>query len=351
MRYLYNHALTATELYLGCDESICSKNIAWLRNNLDVYLVNRHAYFGHILTYTFDMIVDYILENKVRFVGPYNSFHIDVHMFNEDEFLKLRRKGKFHEIDVIESDFKGYQLAFYYNVYDKKTYKNQNIYLSGKHKNKLLERINSGDKMYSLKDINLDYFIPFVSDHFKIDQNEIKRILYVGFYKMVSSIKRGCYVCLDSKKLKSIFFVGGFYKNHIEQVKDYFFRSRLKFMKLYYWSKEPLNEYHYIGIDKKLLSNWCNANYVPHISRRKKVKFEKLYARKQLEVVLRNSTDIYIFKVKLIKSHIYKLNYFVENEWLNAEYIGRGINYKFHPENKHWKDLIKEIRKNEERNS
>ena len=116
-------------------------------------------------------------------------------------------------------------------------------------------------------------------------------------------------------------------------------------MKLYYWSKEPLNEYHYIGIDKKLLSNWCNANYVPHISRRKKVKFEKLYARKQLEVVLRNSTDIYIFKVKLIKSHIYKLNYFVENEWLNAEYIGRGINYKFHPENKHWKDLIKEIRK------
>ena len=39
-------------------------------------------------------------------------------------------------------------------------------------------------------------------------------------------------------------------------------------MKLYYWSKEPLNEYHYIGIDKKLLSNWCNANYVPHISKK-----------------------------------------------------------------------------------
>lgn len=350
MRYIFSHSLSASDLYLGCDESICSKNIAWFKNNFDVDLKTRHDYFGHVLTYTFDIIVQYMLENKVRFVGPKNLFHIDIEMFDEELFMKLRRKGKFQDIDIIESDFKGYQLAFYYKAYSG-LFRKHNLYTTKKHHNILLERINSGDKMYTIKDVTLNYFIPIVANHFGFTITESRRILFTGFFRIYSSLRRGCYVSLDSKhKLKSLFFIGRFHKDPEAQIKDYFFRTRLKYAKMYYWSKETPTDYHYIGISKNIFPDWVKLNDSTNAHRIKSVKFEKVFARKQIEVVSKNSTYIYIFKVKIPIKHRTRLNYYVESERFVTEYVGKAINYKFYPEDKTWQDLIREF-KNEERNS
>ena len=36
--------------------------------------------------YSFDIIVTYVIENKVRVVGPFALFYIDFEMFDEEEF-------------------------------------------------------------------------------------------------------------------------------------------------------------------------------------------------------------------------------------------------------------------------
>ena len=62
-------------------------------------------------------------------------FYVDIETYDEDLFLKLRRKGKFQDIDIVQSDFKGYQLAFYYLAGRKGHFKKHNVYTLEKHNN------------------------------------------------------------------------------------------------------------------------------------------------------------------------------------------------------------------------
>lgn len=352
MKYSFGHSICATDLYTRCDETLSDKSEKWFRNTLG-FKANRHEYFGHLLTYTFDLIIQHILEHKQRFVGPLNLFYIDLETFAEDDFMQLRRKGKFQDIDIVESDFKGYQLTYYYKAYKSDAYyKKHNIYTGSKHQKLLANHVNNGEVMYSLRDVRLKRFIPKVCEYCPgLTKHEANRIIMTGMTRMYYAIKQGCYVSLDSKRLlESLFFVGRFYLNPERQIKDYFFRYRMKAKKLLIWSKEPKWNHHYIGIDIKRMQEWSKLNGTarPHKSW---VWFEDVVARKQLDVVCRNSTNIYIFELTMQKKYQWKLNHYIDKaKYKDVKYIGRGINYKFYPEDKDWKELILEF-KNEEGNS
>ena len=355
MRYMFNHALSGGELYIGCNERMCDKSSGYFFRQFKVDLNTRHTYFGFILTYAFDLIATRIIQEQERFIGPMGLFYVDIETYDEDLFLKLRRKGKFQDIDIVQSDFKGYQLAFYYLAGRKGHFKKHNVYTLEKHNNMINERIESGEPMYNIKDFTINSIIPQVAEWAGLSFKETKRILLTGLMKMYHAIKRGCYVNLNSYKAqKVIFFIGRFYKDVEKQIKDYFFRSRMKFLRIWIWDKEkPDHDYFYIGIDRKLMaSNFADLNDGKRLYTRVWTLFHWVFARRQLELILRHSTDIYIFKVKLHKKYRNRINVLVENgRFKDIEYIGRGINYVFHEEDRHWKELVKEFSSNEKGNS
>lgn len=345
MKYIYNHSINAYEIYTGCEESICDKSDVWFRKNLGFELENRHQYFSHLLVYTFDKILKYLYEHKVRFEGPMGLFYIDLETFADKQFMLMRRRGRFQEIDIVESDFKGYIPSFYYKAYRKDNYfKRYGIYTTQKHMNLLAEYVNRGDKMYSLKSVRLENFLPMVQEYCPLSIKELKKILYKGFMRMYYAIKQGCYVSLKSRRNNSLFFIGNIYRDTEAQLKDYFFRYRLKAKKLWVWSKEPIQEEHYIAIDVKRMAEWSKLN---GSSRPNKnwIWFEGVYARKHFDVVCRTSINVYIFKITLIKKHRWKLNYWISKaKFKDAKYIGHAINYKFQPEDRPFQELITEFR-------
>ena len=114
MRWLFNHGISASELFSGDTMEVCDKSLIWFKNNLHFTNNTVNEYLGHIFTYSLDIIISYIIENKVRFVGPFNNFYIDFEMFVDEEFKKHRQIGRMQDIDIISSDFTGYQLTYYY---------------------------------------------------------------------------------------------------------------------------------------------------------------------------------------------------------------------------------------------
>lgn len=345
MRWLFNHGITATELYSGVDNETCDKDFTWFKNNFDVPQDNVFSYLGYIFMYSFDIIVTYVIENKVRVVGPFALFYIDFEMFDEEEFLLHRRRGRMQDIDLIESDFTGYQISLFYKYSrNDSRYRKINLYLGKKHRDLFLSKVNSGERMYTTKDISIDYFLPQVYEKFpRLSKTEIKRIIYKGYYRMYYAIKQQCYMTFRSRTLDCTFHIGTFFKNPERQIKEYSFRMRMKLIKLAKWRKDKFDQYYYIGISKDRYKDWVALNNKSNKAGWCWMYFEDVIARRQLEAVLYNSTYIYIFKVKIQKKYSHKWNHPIDKQkFRDAEFVGMGINYTFYPATKHWKELIKE---------
>ena len=67
-------------------------------------------------------------------MDPFGMFYIDFENFQEDEFIRQRQLGRMQDIDVVESDFTGYQLSFFYKMSKNDNLILRNLYLGKKHK-------------------------------------------------------------------------------------------------------------------------------------------------------------------------------------------------------------------------
>lgn len=351
MRWSFNQGISQGELYTGSDFDFCDKDLTWFWKNFDIRLENTYDYLGYVFLYSFDLIVTYVIENKVRFVGPFGLFYIDFEMFTDDEFIKHRQRGRMQDIDLIDADFTGYQLTFYYR-YSKSDsrYRKINLYLGKKHRKLFLDKVNSGERMYTTKDTDIKYFLPQVYEKFpRLSKRTINKIINRGYYRMYYAIKQQCYMTFRSTTINCSFFIGTFLKTPELQIREYSFRMRQKLMKLAKWRGDKFDNYYYIGISKERMKDWVPLNDKSNRAGWCWIYFENVIARRQLEAVIYNATYIYIFKVKVQKKYTKKWNYKIDKQkFKDAEFVGTGINYKFYPATKHWKELIKEY--NEEGN-
>ena len=351
MRILFNHGITQGQLFEGSGDEITDKDLRWFQNNFDVRFQCPYDYLGHIYLYAFDLIISHIIENKVRFVGPSGLFHIDFEIFQEEEFIKHRQMGRMQDIDIVESDFTGYQLTYYFKASHKDTLiMKRNLYLGKRHKDLLLEKVNSGEKLYTIKDVSIGYFMPMIYEKFpRLSKKELKKIVYRGLYRMYYAIKQQCYFSLRSTVLDATFFIGSINMNIDNHFKDYYFRMRMKLMKIAKWRKDKFDQWFYVGISKSRLKDWVALNDKSNKAGWCWVWFEEVFARRQLDAVKYNAMHMYIFKVKIPKKHAKKWNYWIDKKkYRDVMFVGESVKYKFKPATKHWKDIIKEF--NETRN-
>lgn len=342
MRILFNHGLTAEELYSNTPKSIVDRKWQWFISNYGSTSSYEDA-ISDPFKYAFGLILNYVLDNRVRFIIPgVPESYIDFEIVVGDEFIRQKQEGRFGEIDFIESDFTGYALRYYFKA--KAYQKSYPIYLGGELKQKFLEGINSGTKFYTIKDVTIKDFLPQICEKFpELTKTEVKNLVLHGFRRMHSAIKFGCAISIQVKKyLNCVAHIGALYLKPDKQIREYSVRRDRKLRKIEGWKKTPFDGYYYIGLNDVAFERWVEMNQ----KSRTILHFVNIVPRKIKEELYYKSNHIYIFRFK--RKDFKGWAYWAENLKLrDVEYIGEASNHKFTSSNKTWKELIKEYEKRE----
>lgn len=105
------------------------------RNKLSYQIFKEHV----------KLVFNDIIDNNVTFQLPTGSRKSDIHIqaVRGNEFKNLKRHGKWHDIDFLETRFTGYRMSlFMYSP--KRPPRVKEIYLDSKLKKKLTDYANSG---------------------------------------------------------------------------------------------------------------------------------------------------------------------------------------------------------------
>lgn len=113
MHYNTSFCFNATDLYETFDKTQLKIKRAVVQ---DKYGVNKKQIFcASVLIYTFYLILLDIIENNITFVLPLfnnKTASIYVRPIVNDELKRARKNGAFADIDLLSSNFTGYQLTY-----------------------------------------------------------------------------------------------------------------------------------------------------------------------------------------------------------------------------------------------
>ena len=340
MRMLFNHGLSADEIFTNTPDRITNKPRQWFR---DRYGDNesREDGISTPFRYCMGVILNKILDDKLRFKIPVaNNAYIDFEVINEDLFELYKQRGAFPDVDFIESDFTGYYLRYYYQAkhYQKKI----TVYLGGDLKKKFIDKVNSGEKLYTIKDFTIDDILDEIHVQFKeLDKKELRRILVHGFRRMHSAIMYGCYISIATTRYINCYaFFGELLTNPVKQAQSYTFHKIKKLRKIDLWKRTRFDNYYYIGLTPSKFEEWILENKKNRVF----TTFDKIMSLRLLEEVCIKAQKLYIFKFKVKKWKGYMF-------WQDSikirdvEYIGESNKGIFSQSDKSWKKLINEYDK------
>jgi hypothetical protein len=200
--------------------------------------------------YCFGLILNRVINDKVRFRVPAKTeAYIDFEIVSGEKFISQRQNGRFSEIDFIESDFTGYFLTYYFKA--KAYQKAIPIYVGGELKRNFLDKINTGTKFYTTKDVTIEDFIDQVHEKFSdLTRIEIKKLLLHGFRRMHSAIKFGCAISISTRKyINCLAYIGKLTLTPEKNIKEYSIRRDRKLRKIEGWKKTEFDGYYYIGLN------------------------------------------------------------------------------------------------------
>lgn len=107
------------------------------------------VFYAQVFVFAILLIFLDLIELGNTFMFPYigpNRACFYVKCFQDEEFQKLQRLGKFNGIDYLKSEFKGYQI--FYQWKSKYNIREKPVYISHTLKDRLYYNINQGKKYY-----------------------------------------------------------------------------------------------------------------------------------------------------------------------------------------------------------
>ena len=336
MRILFNHGLTAGELYTNTPKSITNRPWRWWIRQYG-WTSTYEDTIADPFKYCLGLVLNKVIDEKIRFKIPVKSeAYIDFEIVTGDKFLQQRQNGRFSEIDFVESDFTGYFLNYFFKA---KAYQKQMpIYIGGELKKKFLEGINSGTKYYTVKDFTLNDILDEVHLKFsELPKVELKNLLLHGFRRMHSAIKFGCAITITSlRHINCYAYIGQLTLTPEKQIKEYSIRRDRKLRKIEGWKKTPFDGYYYIGLNPTGFEQWLKDNKTS----KQIVKFSNVIPRKIQEEIYYKAKHLHIFKFKLKKFKGWA--YWAESLNLrDVKYLGEVYEHKFTPSSKSWQELRK----------
>ena len=337
MQILFNHGLSTADLYVNVPKKVIDKNWYWFIRNCGANTSTYENALADPFKYSLVLIFNKIIKEKKRFKLPtkWEAF-IDYEITTGDKFIEMRQYGLFQEVDFIESDFTGYSLKYYWK--GKAYQKTMPVFIGGELKKLFIEKINKGEKFYTIEDFTLNDVLNDICLKFpNLTRKEIKDLVSLGYRRMHSAIINGCYMSFSTTKYSPIYVhIGEVTSDFHKQCNRYIFRLSKKYRILRRWKKENFDKKYYIGITQNNMDDFVLSNKVA----RTQLLIKRSMANYEMNVFSHFSRLTYIFEFPMNK---WKGDCFwIQNKKIkNIKYMGMFKDFKFYPSDKSLKDLIK----------
>lgn len=335
MHLLYNHGLLPGDLYINMPINLKRKDFPRsIHKDREL-----NQCLGLIFANAWRVILDKVLNDKLRFIVPYGSeAYVDYDVATGETFKIYRKLGRFSDIDLVEADFTGYSLKLYFNLGSSKVL--VPLYVGGELKDNFLGRINNGERFYSIRDFTLDDVLEDICKLFEfLDKGTIRKILMFGFKRLMIALSGKVPITIRTNAIKNcVMFLGKIRINVLEAHKYYVACRNRKERMLFRWKGEEWDNFYYVALPKSKMREWAEIN----LKRSVKVSFKNTIFKKlkiETHYTYKNS---HIFKVYLNINR----NAFYSKELITpdyVEYIGEIKDKEFEPATETWQELKNRI--------
>lgn len=232
----------------------------------ECYNINGHYHkqvlVKQVFRECFKLVINDIIDNNITFHLPTGAKKCNMHMMKVrgEAFKKLRQAGKWSDVDILESNFTGYEIGFF--MYRKVTPKIKTVYVNKEYKNRITENTNKGFQYGdSNKDKTInDYYEIMYLKYPNISKQDIKTILSFAWKSLYLHNSYGgdtfikdkdiwCYIGhLKSDSLKHFLY---YIKKLSTKLRVLYKRKKIQWDGYYYFALSQKEYDKYIGIKKK----------------------------------------------------------------------------------------------------
>lgn len=270
---------------------------------------HRDVLVKQIFRECFKLVINDVIDNNVTFHLPTGAKKCDIHMkrVRGEAFKNLRRAGKWNDVDILESNFTGYELGFY--MYGKTLPRIKTIYLNKPYKDRITSNTNKGMQYGDSKNDKTikDYYEVMFSKYPNIDQSDMRRILNFSWKSLYLHNSYGGDTFITDNDIWC--YIGHLKCDSIKHFLYYKKKLIVKLRVLYKRKKIPWDGYYYFALSQVQYNKFIG----PKQKRgrpKKKFTFQNIFLYQILdECKLQESSKQYIFRIPYIDT--IKLKFFV----------------------------------------
>lgn len=207
----------------------------------------------------FKLVLDDIIDNNVTFWLPLKRekrSNIHIKRFQGEIYQKLRKAGKWKELDILKSNFSGYQMSFY--MMGRRTPRVKSIYLNKEYKERITNNVNNGmqygDSKYD-KTVK-DYYQQMYNMFPLVPEVDIRRILNFFWKSLYLHNSYGGDVLIKNSGIWCYF--GQLTKDPIQHFNYYVQKLTVKLRVLYKRKGFSWDGYYYFALTDKQYQDYLS---------------------------------------------------------------------------------------------
>lgn len=304
-KYALGHAFSSNELF----ENFPYQKLELTCNQCEKIIKNRHRdiLVKRIFKESLRIVLEDIIDNNITFELPLKgNKKCNIHMqrFTDTKFKKLRKSGKWRDIDYLKSMFTGYQLGFY--MLGNRTPRVKNIYLNKYYKNKITQNTNNGMQYGDGKTNKTikDYYEIIYQLFPEVSKQDINRILNFGWKSLYLHNSFGGDTLVKYNSLWC--YIGELKSNALQHFNYYRKKLAIKLRILYKRRKIQWDGYYYFGLTEEAYQKYLSQK--KNKGRPKKVfNFGSVFMFQILdECKIQQYSSKYIFRIPYVSKIKYK---------------------------------------------
>lgn len=252
MNYAMGHAFCTSEIF---------KNFPYKKMNMKckdslklTNANNREPYVCKIFRTMFSYIIQDIIDNNIIFQLPTGKRTCEIYMDRiiGDNFNKCRQKGKWKGLNVLATNFSGYQLVFKMpGIGNRRT---KTIYLNKDLRDHIIDRANNKEKMLGIKYKTTKDYIESAKQLFPhVTKMDLKAILNYGFRTMYMLNSYGADTLITDSD--TWIYIGQLMNDSIKYFHYYRFKMLKKLRLTYKIKKIQWDGYYYFALNQEEYQN------------------------------------------------------------------------------------------------
>lgn len=211
---------------------------------------HRDALVKQVFRECLKLVLNDIIDYNVTFNLPTGAKKCNIHMkrVRGEAFKNLRRVGKWSDVDILESNFTGYEIGFY--MYGKVSPRIKNVYVNKALKDKITANTNKGMQYGdSNKDKTIrDYYEAMFTRFPQISQADMKRILNFSWKSLYLHNSYGGDTFISDKDIWC--YIGYLKRDSLKHFYYYIKKLIVKLRVLYKRKKIPWDGYYYFALSQ-----------------------------------------------------------------------------------------------------